>query len=320
MLESEVPPCEIHLFGSSVNFLGLISSDADLTIIANGIDNHPLASMNKLRKVLHKAKMVDIIAIKFARVPICKFRDPILNINCDINFGHALGVENSKLLRAYVSQDSRVRPLLLMIKEFAKARGICDPAGNGNRFIKLATISSYAYCLMAIAYLQHLGILPNLQSSSLNPERKLITVPATRDPFGEQITVDVSFADVRMSGQELSIKTATDADMVWGETGVTSLLEGFLHYYGYEYQYGSNIAVSIRDGGFVAFENPKKCGLIVMDPFELERNCTSFVTGSLKAIRNEFKSAYAALRAGTPNLLFVSNHKKPKAVWRRHRK
>ena len=131
LIDANYPPCQVHLFGSSVNFLGMVNSDADLTILTTNTDGHPLANVNKLRKFLHKQGMTNIVAIKFARVPICKFRDPQFNLNCDINFGHALGAENSKLLRAYVSCDSRVRPFLLLIKAFAKARGICDPSGNG---------------------------------------------------------------------------------------------------------------------------------------------------------------------------------------------
>ena len=127
---SNPPPFELHLFGSSINLLGSTTADADLTIIASGSTDHPYSIINKLRKVLHRNGMRDIVGIKFARVPICKFKEPWSNISCDINFGHALGVYNSKLLRAYVSLDSRVRPFLLLIKTFAKARGINDPSGN----------------------------------------------------------------------------------------------------------------------------------------------------------------------------------------------
>ena len=170
---------------------------------------------------------------------------------------------------------------------------------------------------MGIAYLQKLKILPNLQAQNELLVRRVISVPATRDPFGEQRSVDVSFFNVQMTAAELKNKFEQDSELVWGENGVCSLLQGFLHYYGFEYPYGQGIAVSVKDGGFVPYETKQESRLIVLDPFEEDRNCTSFVIGSLKAIISEFKSGHQAFKEGKPELLFIANAAKPKTVNRR---
>lgn len=56
-----------------------------------------------------------------------------------------------------------VRPYLIFLKVWAKQRHINDPSGQKG----LMSLSSYSLVLMAIAYLQHAGIVPNLQDADL---------------------------------------------------------------------------------------------------------------------------------------------------------
>lgn len=68
-----------------------------------------------------------------------------------------LAVANTALLRDYAAIDPRLRQLVILIKHWAKRRRVND-AYTG-------TLSSYAYCLMAIAHLQQRSppVLPVLQ-------------------------------------------------------------------------------------------------------------------------------------------------------------
>ena len=77
----------------------------------------------------------------------------------DVCFNNMLGVYNTRMLRAYASCAWYVRPLVLAIKHWAKRRGIND-ASTG-------TLSSYAYCILAIHFLQSQGLLPDLQDEAL---------------------------------------------------------------------------------------------------------------------------------------------------------
>jgi DNA polymerase sigma len=45
---------------------------------------------------------------------------------CDLNVNNTLALQNSKLIKAYVSIDPRVRPLAMVIKYWTKRRGIND--------------------------------------------------------------------------------------------------------------------------------------------------------------------------------------------------
>ncbi|KAK8128197.1 terpene cyclase atmB [Apiospora sp. TS-2023a] len=81
-----------------------------------------------------------------------------VGVQCDINFSAHLALQNTLLLRCYSYCDSRVRPLVLFVKHWAKARGINTPYRG--------TLSSYGYVLMVIHYLvnvAHPFVCPNLQ-------------------------------------------------------------------------------------------------------------------------------------------------------------
>ncbi len=75
----------------------------------------------------------------------------------DITVNNMLACTNTKLLRDYCSIDPRLRQLVFLVKHWAKKRKV-NNAYEG-------TLSSYAYCLMAIAHLQRRQppVLPCLQ-------------------------------------------------------------------------------------------------------------------------------------------------------------
>lgn len=96
--------------------------------------------------------------------PRDRYRDPLeypkdgAGAQCDINFSAHLALENTALLRCYAYTDTRVQPMVLFIKHWAKVRGI----NSGYR----GTLSSYGYVLMVLHYLVNVAspfVCPNLQ-------------------------------------------------------------------------------------------------------------------------------------------------------------
>ncbi|KAH6659597.1 hypothetical protein BKA67DRAFT_509134 [Truncatella angustata] len=81
-----------------------------------------------------------------------------VGVQCDINFSAHLALQNSHLLRCYAATDPRVRPIVLFVKHWAKARDINTPYRG--------TLSSYGYVLMVMHYLINIAqpfVCPNLQ-------------------------------------------------------------------------------------------------------------------------------------------------------------
>lgn len=81
-----------------------------------------------------------------AKVPILKFSDSNRYLEVDLNCNNSVGIRNTHLLRCYGNMDWRVRPLVVLVKLWARQHHINDA--------KNMTISSYSLSLMVIHFLQ----------------------------------------------------------------------------------------------------------------------------------------------------------------------
>ncbi|MEQ2207527.1 hypothetical protein XENOCAPTIV_013979, partial [Xenoophorus captivus] len=92
-----------------------------------------------------------------AKVPILKFRERGSYLEFDLNINNTVGIRNTFLLRSYAYADVRIRPMVLVVKKWARHNQIND-ASKG-------TLSSYTLVLMVLHYLQTLRepVLPSLQ-------------------------------------------------------------------------------------------------------------------------------------------------------------
>ncbi|TYJ58512.1 hypothetical protein B9479_000720 [Cryptococcus floricola] len=114
---------------------------------------------------LKRAGFEDVKSVPTASTPINKFK--YADLECDLNANDLGGWYNSSLLLHYCSLSPYVlRPMIHTLKLWSSSHDLNDPSGARGP----ATMSSYCLALMAIAYLQHLGHLPNLQEVVKVPE------------------------------------------------------------------------------------------------------------------------------------------------------
>lgn len=156
----------ITLFGSSVNGFGSDNCDVDLCMTFEGnetgqnVDQKTI--IEKLAKILRQCPRIvreSVLPIVHAKVPICKFqykkKGDLNCVECDISLYNILALSNTRMLRTYTIIDDRVSILGTVVKHFAK---VCD-IGDASR----GSLSSYAYTLMTLHYLQQVKIIPVLQ-------------------------------------------------------------------------------------------------------------------------------------------------------------
>ncbi|CAH7669260.1 expressed protein [Phakopsora pachyrhizi] len=162
---------EIQTFGSIGFNLDSSLSDLDICILdpdrRDGVrslddDLPPVYDMRALARAFRNKGYRDLRPINNAKIPILKIRSKHhMNLSADINTNGLLGLINTRLLNAYHNLNPGMfRPLGLVIKLWAKARGIGDPSARSGT----ASLSSYSLILMLIGFLQSRGFLPNLQS------------------------------------------------------------------------------------------------------------------------------------------------------------
>ncbi|CAG9531104.1 unnamed protein product [Cercopithifilaria johnstoni] len=221
------PMCGLYVVGSSLNGFGTNSSDMDLCLMITNKDldqrTDAVVVLNMIQSALAETKWVSHMQLILAKVPILRIRfyEPFTDITVDLNANNSVAIRNTHLLCYYSSFDWRVRPLVSVIKEWAKRRDIND----ANR----SSFTSYSLVLMVIHYLQcglKQPILPSLQV--VYPKR-----------FSAS-------ADVR----SLNVSSHLDPPPGWitNETiTLGELLIGFLEYYAFKFDYLKD-AISVRLG------------------------------------------------------------------------
>lgn len=192
--------------------------------------------MRIMAQILRRSKMTIIQELLAARVPILKVMDPVSSFQLDICLNNELGHYNTNLLSNYASMDSRVRPLCLLVKYWAKRRGIND-AYRG-------TLSSYAFVLLIIQFLQTRDrpVIPCLQrmvkGKAVEEGARLPVLNVdSQDGVSCNVHFDSSFA--RFDGGN---------DETLGE-----LLVGFLYHYAFEFKYREQVAC-VRLGRLISKE------------------------------------------------------------------
>lgn len=176
----------------------------------------------------------------------------------------------------------------MLVKAFGKAKNI-NNAGD-------STISSYAYSLMAISYLQSRAIIPKLQGGAV-VNVVVPDIPTKRRGKGTSSlrVVDVGF-------EKVEDRVFEDIDFLSSD-GVGSLFCDFLEYV--VFKHNLDLCFSVRDGGIVKGITSRKKVLQVLDPFEDDRNCTRMVSGDgLNRVMKGFRQGIACFRNGDIKGLF----------------
>ncbi|CAO3691241.1 unnamed protein product [Rhizopus microsporus] len=224
-------------------------SDVDLCITCSN-----LTCIYSLSFALKKHGLQIVKLISNAKVPIAKVWDPELHIAGDFNLNNTLALQNTKMIKTYVSIDPRVRPLILFIKHWAKQRNINDAAQGG-------TISTYTWVCMAINFLQtrQPPILPSLHEMphSLSEDNQVIH------------GLNTSFCD---NPGQLKGYGRTNRETLGG------LLYAFFRRYGFEFDYKTQV-ISVRSGKVLSrqekgwHKGPESQQLLcVEEPFDVHRN------------------------------------------------
>lgn len=145
------PGWTVQAFGSFANGFVTRGSDLDATCYREGTSeqDNKLAIeelKSQLLPLLAKHPRFDVLQeVWSARIPIVKLRfDRSLEV--DLSCHNVQALHNTRLLKAYADLDPQVRDLVVAVKAWAKAEGVCGaPAGH---------LSSYALTLMALYFMQ----------------------------------------------------------------------------------------------------------------------------------------------------------------------
>ncbi|CAG8597266.1 16345_t:CDS:2, partial [Funneliformis mosseae] len=276
---------KVHMFGSSMNLLGTTQSDVDLCVKTqwNG-----LKSVQNLSKCLKnrerhgnitmraQGQSADSKVMGSKPVKIITDFDIDQELACDININNTLALHNTRLIRNYVTIDSRVRPLAMVVKHWARKRVLNDAAKGG-------TISTYTWTCIVLNFLQMrnppiLPVLHNLPHDDVEP----IIVNGEDASFYENVLTLEGFGSKN-------------------KESVGGLLFGFFRRMAYEFDYEKHV-ISLRHGKYLtkAEKGWDTCKgwkmLCVEEPFNTTRNLGNSADDiSVEGLKGEFRRAYKIL-------------------------
>ncbi|GMR53379.1 hypothetical protein PMAYCL1PPCAC_23574, partial [Pristionchus mayeri] len=222
------PMCGLYVVGSSLNGFGNNSSDMDLCLMITNKDldqkTDAVVVLNMIQNQLDNVEWVAHQHLILAKVPILRiqFTAPFGDITVDLNANNSVAIKNTHLLCYYSTFDWRVRPLVTIVKEWAKKKGIND----ANR----SSFTSYSLVLMVIHYLQcgvDQPVLPSLQSM-----------------FSRRFARS---ADVRSLNVSIPLGNPPDDWTFNDSSSLGELLIGFLEYFALKFDY-NQYAISVRMG------------------------------------------------------------------------
>nr|XP_009858669.1 terminal uridylyltransferase 4 isoform X1 [Ciona intestinalis] len=248
--------CQMNLFGSSRNGFGFRRSDLDICMTfygnATGEDLDFVSIITDVAKCLRRnSDLCNILPITTAKVPIVKFEHKMSGLEGDISLYNLLAQKNTAMLSCYSSIDCRCKVLGYAMKVFVKRCQIGD-ASRGS-------LSSYAYTLMVIFYLQQRKppVLPVLQQLYEGSEQPVDTIDGWNAWFNSDV------------------KALKD---IWPEFGknkesIGELWHNMLRFYTEEFDFRHHVVCIRKHEPLTVFEKEWTSKFIsIEDPFDLNHN------------------------------------------------
>ena len=343
MCECFPPGTKVAIFGSSANGYGSPKSDLDMCLqVPNDVSivgEDGAKAMATLAQIFEENDMLDVDTTRLsARIPVIKFNCPKANGNnvsidedplmeCDLSMHNPLAVLNTSLLRTYAEINPVSRVMASVIKRWAKARDINNPARH--------TLSSYGYILMLLHFLtyhersgdglvspldkssrmqnkpQATPLLANLQwmdnrwpeSSAGTPYTEFREPP--KQPMQHPREEDVKVNSYFYRPNEMNLRNLQRL-FPGQDLSLAILLASFFHYYAYDFDYKRHVVSlnSTKSYGIVEREVKAEldgwrnysAALTIEDPFETFYDVAHVLRGGYyHRIRREFAVAYSKI-------------------------
>lgn len=257
----------VHAFGSATSGLALHDSDLDVSIVMPGLSTSEqdkgeddfgakdcrVNALFALERAACNVHMTNVTVADRARVPVLRYYDPIARMDVDVTVGNDSSIVLSRLIRAHVTHDARVWSVCMLVKDWAKYRGI---SGTARKFI-----NPLAWSVMVIFFLQHVA---RPRVADLYHVRRR-GPDAGGDP-AQACIVRMGWKTHRGDGR--SVTTASE------------LLTQFFHFFGYEFDFKSEaISVNFNSRCTVVdlLGRNSSSALFVEQPLHFRENIVSYV-------------------------------------------
>lgn len=292
VLKGIFPLSEILPFGSSVNSFGKIGSDIDLVLMDSRKNNNTsrliyhgkYVSNNRTQTQRNIEMLGDLLQyflpgcsrvkrISQARVPIVKYSQDFVGLECDLAVSNETAVNMSELLYIFGNFDPRVRPLVFTVKMWAKEINLTNTTPG-------RWITNFSLTLLVLFYLQQEKIIPAIQT----------------------LVKQASNEDIRITDDGINCTFLRDVSKLPRDVNnnktLDQLLLDFLNYYA-SFDFHTN-AISLNFGKQI--NKPEYSALYIVNPLEVHHNVSKNVSSEeMERFRIELRNAAWMLESLTTN-------------------
>ncbi|KAL5244968.1 hypothetical protein ACI65C_012378 [Semiaphis heraclei] len=282
-LKGIFPLSKVLPFGSSVNSFGKIGSDIDLVLMDSQTTENETSRLIFHGKCVSNSRTqiqrnIEILGdllqlflpgcsrvkrISQARVPIVKYSQDFVGVECDLAVSNETAVNMSELLYIFGNYDYRVRPLVFTVKMWAKEINLTnDTPGRW--------ITNFSLTLLVLFYLQQEKIIPDIQT----------LVKQARNN------------DVRITNEGINCTFLRDVSklnrVVENNKTLDQLLLGFFEYFA-SFDFNTN-AISLNFGKKI--NKPEYSALYIVNPLEVHFNVSKNISSEeVERFRIELRNA-----------------------------
>mmetsp|Transcript_18156 Transcript_18156/g.26860 ORF Transcript_18156/g.26860 Transcript_18156/m.26860 type:complete len:427 (-) Transcript_18156:6-1286(-) len=267
------------------------------------------------KKLRQKGYRIENVVTR-ARVPVIKMKDPETTVSIDLVFNNLLAVHNTRLIKTYVEFDPRSKILIYLVKNWANKKNINDAT--------MGTFSSYCLVIMAIHFLQSVGILPNLQGkearmlqfnedfSEMKIDQKTLSHKNKENKPSKPFIrdgIDITFLDDICSAKTLPRGPYLQLNRPTGNLTIADIVYGFFKYYACDFDFLKHVVTIHLDREHLPrmkqnlWPKNKAWKISVEDPFltadtkDSHDLANAVSSQGQKRIISAFQSTYLGLRS-----------------------
>lgn len=282
-LKGIFPLSKVLPFGSSVNSFGKIGSDIDLVLTNSKLKKNDTSRLIYHGKCMSNSRTqtqrnIEILGdllqlflpgcsrvkrISQARVPIVKYSQDFVGLECDLAVSNETAVNMSELLYIFGNFDYRVRPLVFTVKMWAREINLTND-------IPGKWITNFSLTLLVLFYLQQEKIIPDIQILVKQAENNDVRI--TNEGINCTFLRDIS----KLPRKNKNKKT------------LDQLLLGFFEYFA-SFDFHTN-AISLNYGKTI--NKPEYSALYIVNPLEVHFNVSKNMSSEeMERFRIELKNA-----------------------------
>ncbi|XP_072006955.1 terminal uridylyltransferase 7 isoform X2 [Engystomops pustulosus] len=280
VIKDKLPGCSLRLYGSSCSRMGFRTSDLNIDIQFPETMNQPDVLLLVQESLRQSDLFTDFDADFHARVPVVVCREKNSGLICKVSAGNENACLTTNLLAALGRKESRLVPLVVAFRYWAKLCGIDKPEEGG--------LPPYVVALLVVSFLQQRKepVLPVYLGSWIQDfSISKLAQFSLKEPNNEYVSWEYrSVIEIENNEQAISkgkVPLFFDTDKQCAAS-VGQLWVELLRFYALEFNMADLVVnVRVKEKLYRELKDWPKKRIAIEDPYSVKRNVARSMNSQL---------------------------------------